>query len=635
MLALMIFSTIASAAIAFGALLLERAGRMRGHATRWLWVGALLSMLFITIAPLAGVGGHGISSVNSSSSPLKSEEASSGIGTSKERSTTTPASLGLPRVDVATSTNQAPASSHGNAPLNLLLLSLWAIASALCSVVLAGSAWRIARMRREWRPAVVAGVPVLVSHDVGPAIIGLVHHGVVIPAWVEALSPTEQRLVLTHEREHVRAGDPLLLWGATLLAVLLPWNVASWFALRHVRHAIEMDCDARVLRHQTDAHAYCTLLLDVGERTLAGVAPIAALAEPSTLLERRVEAMTARPTPRRHSSALALAGVVMLMLGCVAPRTQIAPQIRARELVRELNALLSSDSIVRSVPTLDRAQLATKLGTGIPNAVREDRTPAREYAISDSERTSRLAQLDEALDEARRTLLQTIAPRKERNRTLDPPVDLVLHLLHPELFTRSDTSAKLVTLIYRAEGTIKASSIRPMPRWKSFTATDFSNVQVQSFELRRRSDIHATIAIVVERGDDMLPHETNLASGGLRPADSENVPPQFQFSRRVDSLARASLPSAFEPRDNAIVVAVWFKRDGTLSMESIKEFPLGTVFDIPPGASAGGRLQMRSSAYLLGLMTAQMHGFPDVLSSGASVTRDAPHAVFLWVQFVE
>ncbi len=524
MLALMIFSTIASAAIALGSLLLERAGRMRGYPTRWLWVGALLSMLFITIAPLAGVGGRVIGSVTSSSTGAKPQEVSSSVAASNGRLSTTPSKMALARVNLISPVNQAPASSHGNASTDLLLLLLWAIASTLCAAVLAGSAWRIARMRREWRPAVVAGVPVLVSHDVGPAIIGLVHHGVVIPSWVESLSPAEQRLVLTHEREHVRAGDPLLLWGATLLAVLLPWNFASWFALRHVKHAIEMDCDARVLRDQTDAHAYCTLLLDVGERTLAGVAPIAALAEPSTLLERRVEAMTARPSPRRHSTALAVAGVVMLLLGCVAPRTQIAPQIRARELVRELNALLSSDSVVRSVPTQERAQLATKLGTGAPDAVPELRpTPAREHAMSDSERTSLLAQLDEA----RRTVLQRGASSEERDRALDPPV----------------------------------------------------------------------------------------------------VPPQFQFSRRVDSLVRTSMPSAYAPRDDAIVVVVRFKFDGTIHSMSSQRFPLSGVFDTLPG----GKLSMRDSRYLLAQQ--QIIGLPEPLATGATVMRDAPHAVFVWAHF--
>jgi len=89
--------------------------------------------------------------------------------------------------------------------LDGLLVWAWLIASALCVGLLGASVWRLARMRCDWREAVIAGVPVLVSHDVGPAVIGIIHHGIVVPEWVETLDDDAQRAVMTHEREHVRA----------------------------------------------------------------------------------------------------------------------------------------------------------------------------------------------------------------------------------------------------------------------------------------------------------------------------------------------------------------------------------------------------------------------------------------------
>ncbi|UUZ52386.1 hypothetical protein LP419_22985 [Massilia sp. H-1] len=43
------------------------------------------------------------------------------------------------------------------------------------------------------------------------------------------------------------ARDPQLLGLALLVLVAMPWNLPMWWQLRRLRHAIEVDCDARVL----------------------------------------------------------------------------------------------------------------------------------------------------------------------------------------------------------------------------------------------------------------------------------------------------------------------------------------------------------------------------------------------------
>lgn len=204
--------------------------------------------------------------------------------------------------------------------MDLVLAGLWAGSAAMCLTVLLCSALRLRRMRRLWREDVVAGVPVLVSHDVGPAVIGLVHHRIVVPAWIRSFDAEAQGLVLRHEREHVQAGDPLLLWSAAVLVRLTPWNLPLWFALQRLRHAIEVDCDARVLRDRPDARRYCALLLDVGERTIAGVAPLPALAEPATGLERRILAMTTQRITTRAALAGAAAAGILFAAACATPR---------------------------------------------------------------------------------------------------------------------------------------------------------------------------------------------------------------------------------------------------------------------------------------------------------------------------
>ncbi|HUH12583.1 MAG TPA: M56 family metallopeptidase, partial [Longimicrobiales bacterium] len=134
----------------------------------------------------------------------------------------------------------------------------------------------------------VDGVSVLVSPHTGPATVGVVRPEIVLPRWALALADGARRLMLAHEREHLRAGDPRLLFAGTLLAMALPWNLPLWWQLRRLRLAVELDCDARVLRAGGNAATYGNLLLEVGRRR-AGVPVLsAALAEGKSFLERRI-----------------------------------------------------------------------------------------------------------------------------------------------------------------------------------------------------------------------------------------------------------------------------------------------------------------------------------------------------------
>ena len=102
-------------------------------------------------------------------------------------------------------------------------------------------------------------------------------------------------MVFRHEREHIAAGDLLVLRAAFFLLSLAPWNLPLWWFLRRLRLALEMDCDARVLKGGADLKAYGESLLFVSEhrpRTpLAGTA----LTETVSQLERRIQFMIQKP----------------------------------------------------------------------------------------------------------------------------------------------------------------------------------------------------------------------------------------------------------------------------------------------------------------------------------------------------
>src|SRR5690606_10427220 len=103
-------------------------------------------------------------------------------------------------------------------------------------------------------------------------------------------------LLLRHEEEHLTAGDPRLLLFALALLVALPWNLPLWWQAHRLRLALEMDCDARVLRGSPAARAYGSLLLHVGARNSGGGLAVASFAAPHSFLERRLRMITRDPS---------------------------------------------------------------------------------------------------------------------------------------------------------------------------------------------------------------------------------------------------------------------------------------------------------------------------------------------------
>ncbi|HEU0052808.1 MAG TPA: M56 family metallopeptidase, partial [Longimicrobium sp.] len=152
----------------------------------------------------------------------------------------------------------------------------------------------------------------------GPAVLGIVRPEVVVPAWLLDEPAEAQRLVVMHEREHVRARDPLLLVAGCAMAALIPWSPAAWWMLLRLRAAVEMDCDARVLRRGVKTAAYGTLLIDMAGRSPGLALGAPAMAGWPSTLERRLRAMNAR-LPRfanTRAGLLAVLASTALVVAC-------------------------------------------------------------------------------------------------------------------------------------------------------------------------------------------------------------------------------------------------------------------------------------------------------------------------------
>lgn len=216
----------------------------------------------------------------------------------------------------------AVASDSVFARLNGSLLIVWGVAAAIGVLICASAMWRIARTRIQWKREHVDNMPVLVSHDVGPALVGVMQYSIVVPQWAHTLDIGARRLLLVHEQEHARKYDPLLLSIAALAVVVAPWNVFNWVFFRRLHLAVELDCDQRVLRAHPDTRRYGALLLDVAERVLPSVIPAAAFVEHGASLETRINAMNSRRVSfhaLRGGFGLALS-LLFALAACFTPR---------------------------------------------------------------------------------------------------------------------------------------------------------------------------------------------------------------------------------------------------------------------------------------------------------------------------
>jgi bla regulator protein BlaR1 len=215
-------------------------------------------------------------------------------------------------------------SASGAAPAPIdwdaLLLRLWAAATALLALGYAAAWIRLTLLAKRWPRVAYEQVPVVLADDVGPAVLGVFSPRVVLPRWLAAAPEAMRSTVVAHELEHIAAHDQACIVTAQLVTVLVPWNLPVWWFARRLRAAIEVDCDARVLRRGVDATQYADVLLAVGQRRSPSPYLAATLIEPVTQLERRIRIMLNRRrtgAPLRAASAAALALAIAACVGRV------------------------------------------------------------------------------------------------------------------------------------------------------------------------------------------------------------------------------------------------------------------------------------------------------------------------------
>ena len=203
-----------------------------------------------------------------------------------------------------------------------LLGMIWIGFSALVALSFVASAVRVRLASQRWGATEVEGVAVLVSEDVGPAVIGALRTRIVMPRWALESDATARRLMLRHEEQHVVARDPQLVLFASAVLSVMPWNVPLWWMSKRLRLAVEVDCDRRVLcQDDCDVRTYGSLLVDVGRRKSGVVYTGAGFSWARSLLEHRILQMTAPSQDKRNlrTGGLLAASVMVLLTASAMP----------------------------------------------------------------------------------------------------------------------------------------------------------------------------------------------------------------------------------------------------------------------------------------------------------------------------
>lgn len=141
-----------------------------------------------------------------------------------------------------------------------LLLLVWGLGVAVLAL---RAAVRFFLLRRQLKGCIQVDRDVF-SLPAGsvPFTLGILHPEIYLPA---GLTSRQRKIILQHERAHIRNGDTLLKPAVYLVVVLHWYNPLAWAAYRAFAADLEMACDESVVASVPRAQrlAYAQALLEV------------------------------------------------------------------------------------------------------------------------------------------------------------------------------------------------------------------------------------------------------------------------------------------------------------------------------------------------------------------------------------
>lgn len=453
-----------------------------------------------------------------------------------------------------------PASRSGRSTLSTWFvpsprttMAIWLSCSALMTLYLLLASARLRRRTACLSREVVQNVEVIVTESMGPALLGIWRPRVVVPRWFMEQFPQTQQLILEHERQHIAARDPLLLWGGILLVIALPWNLPMWWQLHRLRLAIELDCDLRVLRGGAEVERYGDVLLTVARRAIQAPAVIISMSEPVSALERRVHNLMPRSGGRQLLRVFAAAALCVMGIGAAAAvdapvlRTVVMPRPYVDPVLSQLTSI--------AAPTL----------SSVAAAVAARKTPVTVGALLPALPALQVSAATQAAAEAADSLpplLPTVFPDPQQQFA---PIQPVILKKYPQILTAPvEGGTYMVAISLRADGSIRASELR------------LSSPERQADNRAALEQLFSDDGGQVK--DIALPKGTKLANGVELPAPLlvmyQILPSGYDESRSVlavQSAVRAKYSQLLksDESDTLNTVTVLMTEDGKIDSASV------------------------------------------------------------------
>jgi bla regulator protein blaR1 len=382
----------------------------------------------------------------------------------------------------AVAENRDGAALAPNGSLPMLLLLLWLAGVALAAFSLA---WRQRAFVRRLGRLQARGDGILIASaaDIGPLVTGVLRPRIVLPSdFEQRFDPLQQRLILAHERCHLRRGDLIVNLLFSVLRCLHWFNPLLHVCAARLQLDQELACDAAVLRaHPSARRAYADAMLNTELASLGS--PLGCLWQSNHPLKRRI-LMLQRPIsslPRRIAGA-GLAGVLSFGVGVSAWAAQpprvvpaVVPQpVQITALERTMptlpaNAIDVQPAIAGNAPLAIAAAVSGPLaGTSSTGPVPLDRTA---FAIDAAPPRPAASVASAAADTARADYVNFEPPRLRHGRAPRPPQRSLRMDLDGELILRLRVGADgrvLAADVERSEVDERAAqwAARNVRRWK-------------------------------------------------------------------------------------------------------------------------------------------------------------------------
>lgn len=347
-----LYALAAGTALTLAGICVERIAVLRGWPRRHGWMLVMVvSIGYPLVAVLTQSSGVSLASAVLSLAPSSADTVPPAAGAPVPELPAGEARFEAPALaDPSARTVAAPSLPKRwkpELPSDRSVLMVWLMISGASGCYLLLAALLLARRAASWPQVTVLGQRVVVSPSTGPALLGVLRPRIVVPRWFLDEPASTQALILAHERWHLEARDPLLLRAALLAVMAVPWNLPLWWQLRRLRLAIELDCDARVIRAGAEPVSYGEVLLAVTRR--AGVSPLGAVAmsEPVSALELRIRTLVRAPA---RLAALQLTGAaVFAAAGAAVALALEAPALPERSQAEGQRPLIMTPHLGRLV----------------------------------------------------------------------------------------------------------------------------------------------------------------------------------------------------------------------------------------------------------------------------------------------